>query len=70
MYRITRKPISVLVFIPLILLIALAAACGAIEVENGATLTPLPPAANATTSPAATLAPAPTNTPTPRRPSS
>ena len=32
MYRIANKPISTLAFIPLILLIALSAACGVIDV--------------------------------------
>jgi hypothetical protein len=55
MYRIAGKPISALLFIPLILLIALASACG----ENGPvsreqTATPLPPAAATTASPTAT----------------
>ena len=64
MYRIANKPISTLAFIPLILLIALSAACGVIDVENDATATPVPTATAATSSPAATTARAPTNTPT------
>ena len=67
MYRFTRKPVSTLVFIPLILLIALASACGVIDVEDEATSTP-PPVAVTTASPAATSVPTPTVTPTPRGP--
>ena len=69
MYRIAGKPISALLFIPLILLIALASACG----ENGPvsreqTATPLPPAAATTASPTATSVPTPMVTPTLRGP--
>ena len=58
MNRIVRKPISVLVFLPLILLFALASACGGvISVENESTTTPLPSSATATVSPTVTSVP-------------
>ena len=65
MERIAHKPIFALMFIPLILLIALASGCGLIEVENEGTATPPPPATTTTTSPTSISAPTTTSLPTP-----
>ena len=62
MHTITRRPTFVLIFIPLFFLMALASACGVIDVEDQAATTPLPPAATTTTSTTDTTAPVPTNT--------